>query len=669
VAAGWEVAAARKASRACGAIPRPLLHEHKNVFLFYKELLLFVQHMQKRRNVPLKRITPKRLSLMAMLVALQVVLSKFLMLQLTDSIRLSIDSVPIILAGVWFGPVAGGVVGALADTLGTLLFPTAGAYYPLLTIAYFLIGVVSGLFSVVVRNRSAAFRALVCVVPAELAGSLLFKSFALATLYGLSFGTMLTARALPVFAVMVVNTLIVGLLDRLLGNQAKAPAFTTSQKVTADSSPAEKDEPIMSIMDYEQALEYIHNVTWRGSKLGLARSKELLGRIGDPHHALKFVHIAGTNGKGSTAAMLAQILTEAGYRTGLYTSPFINRFNERMQIDGKPIVDAELALITSYVRPFADGMANHPTEFELVTAIALEYFFRRQVDIVVLEVGLGGEFDSTNVIDTPELAIITNIGLDHTRELGSTIPDIARAKAGIIKPGGDVLIYDRNNQADAVFEKACRMNGANLTVTDHSRISGESLSLDSLKFRFSPYGELNCGLVGTYQTHNAAVVITAIELLRKKGWSVSDDALKKGLSDVRWPARFEVLKKHPVFIADGAHNPQGISAAVDSLKAHFPGRKITFLLGIMADKDVSHMITELGPIAKEFYTVTPNNPRAMYAETLAELLRQNGCSAYACDSIQQGVLSAEISAGEDGIACALGSLYLLGDVRAALGVH
>lgn len=616
----------------------------------------------------MKKITPKRLSLMAMLIALQVVLSKFLMLQLTDSIRLSIDSVPILLAGIWFGPVAGGIVGAFADALGTLLFPTAGAYYPLLSVAYFLIGAVSGLLAIAAKNRSAAIRALACVLPAEIAGSMLFKSFALSVLYGIPFGAMLAARALPVLAVMAADTLIVAVLDRLLGEKAKSPSFASPTEKSADSPVKIGTKAFAEKMNCEQALDYIHHVAWRGSKLGLSRTNELLSRIGNPHRLLKFVHIAGTNGKGSTAAMLSSILTKAGYKTGLYISPFINRFNERMQIDGVPIADGDLAEIASFIRPYADAMADHPTEFELITAIAFEYFRRRSVDIVVLEVGMGGELDSTNVIDTPELAVIANIGLDHTRELGPTIPDIARAKAGIIKPGGDVLIYDCNAEADAVFEQACRERGAHLTLTDHGRISGEKLALDSLRFTFAPYGELKCGLVGTYQTHNAAVAITAIELLRKKGWTVSDDALKKGLAFVRWPARFEVLKKEPIFIADGAHNPQGVSAAVESLKAYFPGRKITFLLGIMADKDVLHMIAELGPLAKEFFTVTPNNPRAMFAETLAELLRQHGYQALACDSVQLGVSAALRSAGDDGVVCALGSLYLLGDVRTALGV-
>jgi dihydrofolate synthase/folylpolyglutamate synthase len=367
--------------------------------------------------------------------------------------------------------------------------------------------------------------------------------------------------------------------------------------------------------------------------------------------------------------MIARILTLAGYRTGLYISPFITRFNERMQIDGVPVSDEELAQITAYIRPFADAMADHPTEFELITVIAFEYFRRHNTDIVVLEVGLGGELDSTNVIDTPELAVITNIGLDHTRELGPTITDIARAKAGIIKPGGDVVIYDQNAEADAVFEFACRERGATLHVTDHSRVSGVSVFLDSLRFSFSPYGPVECGLVGTYQTKNAAVAITAVEILQKKGWSISESNIKDGLASVRWPARFEILRRDPLFIADGGHNPQGVDAVAESLAAHFPGRKITFLIGIMADKDIPRMIESLAPVAREFFTVTPGNPRAIDAEDLANIIIKMGIPATHCGSVADGVRLATEHAGKDGIVCAIGSLYMLGDVRSVLNVN
>ncbi|MEA4939627.1 MAG: folate family ECF transporter S component [Christensenella sp.] len=611
----------------------------------------------------MKHITPKRLSLMAMLIALQIVLSKFLMLQLTGSIRLSIDSVPILLSGIWFGPLAGGIVGLLSDLLGTLLFPTAGMYYPPLTAAFVLIGVCAGFLAKIVKSNNGLLRAALIVIPAEIVGSYLTKSAALSGLTQLPFSALLVARALPVGSIMIVNTLIVYLLDRLLASKVMGLDAASSASIVEGS------EQLSPIQSYSDALDYIHHVTWRGSRLGLERTRELLDRMGNPQQRLKFIHVAGTNGKGSTCAMLANTLKLAGYKTGLYISPFITRFNERMQVNGVSVGDGELAQITEFVRPHAEAMADHPTEFELITAIAVEYFARNHADIVVFEVGMGGALDSTNVIDTPELAIITNIGLDHTRELGPTISDIARAKAGIIKPGGDVLIYDQNPEADAVFQAACRKHGAKLYVTDHSRISNVSATLTDLSFACAPYGQLHCSLVGSYQTKNAAVAITALEILRSKGWQISDQNLRDGLVSVRWPARFELLGHDPIFVADGGHNPQGVSAVVESLRLHFPDRKITFLIGVMADKDVLHMVEQIGPIANEFVTVTPNNPRAMNATELANLLRQLGYTATACDSVESGVELAIARAGKSGIVCALGSLYMLGDVRSALGVN
>lgn len=606
------------------------------------------------------RPTARTIALFAMFVALQVVLSKFLMLQLSGSIRLSVDSVPILLSGLWFGPLAGALVGLMGDALGTLLFPTAGAYYPPLTLAYILIGLIAGALGRLLCAKKRGVRISVSVAAAEIIGSLLYKTFALSRLFEAPFAVMLASRLLPCAIVLIADVLLVFALDVSLG------AHITQ-------SPAAREQTLphgdMQNMTYDEALAYIHSVTWRGSRLGLERTRELLGLIGNPQNDLKFIHVAGTNGKGSTCAMLASVLQKAGYRTGLYTSPFINRFNERIAVNGAPISDETLAEVTAYVRPFADNMADHPTEFELITCIALEYYRREKVDIVVLEVGMGGELDSTNVIDTPILAIITNIGLDHTRELGPAITDIARAKAGVIKRGGDVLIYGLNDEADAVFSAACKEKGARLHKTDHARLCNVSYSLDALTFDFMPYVGLSCPLIGSYQTRNAAVAITAIELLRQKGYAISDAALYDGLKAVRWPARFEILARDPLFIADGGHNPQGIHAVMESIEAHFPNRKLVFLLGVMADKDVPHMIDQIGPHAKAFVTVTPHNPRAMDAKLLCEALIQLGCRAVAAESVPEGVRLACETAGKDGIVCALGSLYLLGDVRSALNVQ
>ena len=416
-------------------------------------------------------------------------------------------------------------------------------------------------------------------------------------------------------------------------------------------------------MNYSEALSYIHSVCWKGSVPGLSRTRELLGKLGNPEQSLKFIHIAGTNGKGSTAAMLASILEEAGYTVGLYTSPFINRFNERMQVNHTCIGDEELAELTDYVRPYADSMADSPTEFELITAIAMEFFKRKHCDIVVLEVGMGGALDSTNVIDTPEVAVIAAMGFDHTRELGSTMTEIASAKAGIIKPHGDVVIYGQNPEAEAVFERVAAEQHSTLSRPDYSQLIPGDFSLEGQSFSYGTWKDLRIPLVGAYQLNNAAVVLTAVEILRRKGWSVSDDAVREGLAHTRWPARFEVLHRDPVFIVDGGHNPHGIKATAESLQRIFPGRKFVFVTGVLADKDVEHILGLIVPMARRFYTVTPPNPRAMQADVLAQRIQAMGAEAIPCPTIPQAVRDAMDFAGKDGVVCALGSLYMSGDIR------
>ena len=418
-------------------------------------------------------------------------------------------------------------------------------------------------------------------------------------------------------------------------------------------------------MSNNDTLEYIESEKWTWHKPGLSRTRELLKALGNPEKKLKFVHVAGTNGKGSTAASIASVLMKAGYRTGLYTSPYIIKFNERMQVNGQYITDEELSEIVKKIRPFADAMEDTPTEFEVITAIGMQYFLDKQCDIVVLEVGLGGELDSTNVIDMPEAAVITAIGLDHVEYLGNTLPEIASAKAGIIK-GGEVAFYGGEPEVTEVFEKKCSQTGANLHIVDRSRLKIHSFDLDACVFDFEPYKNIRLPLVGTYQPYNAALAITALECMRTRGWKISDENIIEGLNSVYWPGRFEILRRNPVFVLDGAHNAHGIKATSASLREHFKHQKLVFLLGVMADKDVDQMISCLEPMAKCFIAVRPDNERAMDADKLASLLAKTGLPVHACDSIEQGVRLAVDTAGNDGVAVALGSLYFSGDIRAAV---
>ena len=421
-------------------------------------------------------------------------------------------------------------------------------------------------------------------------------------------------------------------------------------------------------MNYEQAMEYIHAVQWAGHKPGLSRTRTLLAALGDPHKRLRFVHVAGTNGKGSTAAMLASCLQAAGYRVGLFTSPFINRFNERIQVDGQQIPDEELVQLVERVQPAADAMTDVPTEFEIITALGMLYFARKQCDIVVLEVGLGGTLDSTNVIENPECAVITALGMDHVRELGPTLADIAAAKAGIIKPGCPVVSYGGVPEADAVIRRVAAEQNAPLTEVDFHKLQIDGGDLDAVTFDFDGLDGVHLPLIGSYQPRNAAVVITTLRVLRAKGWNVPESAIRTGLETVRWPGRFELLRHAPAFLLDGSHNAHGMRATVQSLKDRFPGEKFVFLVSIMADKDVDEMLQLLAPLAKQFVTVAAHTPRAMPAETLAQHIRAYGCPAEAAGSIEAGVARA-MELGGTGPVCALGTLYFSGDVRQAFAAQ
>ena len=419
-------------------------------------------------------------------------------------------------------------------------------------------------------------------------------------------------------------------------------------------------------MTGQEAVAYIDTFQWQAHAPGLERIRTLLHALGDPQKELKFVHVAGTNGKGSVCAYLASVLRCAGYRVGLCTSPFLEDFRERIQVDGKLIPPETLGELTELARPAAEAMGDHPTEFELITAVAMLYFRHCRCDIVVLEVGLGGALDASNVIDVPEAAVITAMGMDHAAILGPTLGDIAAAKAGIIKPGGAVVSFGGCPEADAVIRERCRKQGAQLTEVDFSRLRVVGTGLDGTDLEFAPYGALHVPLVGLYQAKNAAVAVTAVEVLEKRGWEISRRALEQGLASVCWPGRLEVVRRTgPVILRDGAHNAHGMAATVESLRALFPGKKLTILMGVMADKDVEDMLKLLAPIAGQVFTVRPESPRAMPAEELAALVNRYGVPAVPCAGVAAGLQAAAQAAGADGAVCALGSLYLVGEVRRA----
>ena len=412
-------------------------------------------------------------------------------------------------------------------------------------------------------------------------------------------------------------------------------------------------------MTAQEAIAYIEDQGWSTTRLGLERTRELLERLGNPQKKLNFIHVAGSNGKGSTCAMLDSILRAAGCRTGLYISPYIQDFCERMQVDGQNVPGDALAEITEEVKAIADAMDDHPSQFELVTAIAMVWFLRKQCDIVVLEVGMGGALDSTNAIDAPEVAVLTNIGLEHTEYLGDTIEKIAATKAGIIKRGCACVCYDGPAEATAVVRAACAEKAVPLTCVDFRDVTPLEHSLTGQRFSFRGQ-ELELSLLGAHQLHNAAVALETVEALRRRGWNIPAGAVEGGLRTVRWPARFEVLGPAPLFILDGGHNPQCAQALAEVLRDYLPGEKATFLMGVLADKDWRAMLDAVEPFAARFVCVTPSSPRALPAQALAEELTRRGFDALPCGSVEDGIRAA-LEAG--GPVVAFGSLYMAGCVR------
>lgn len=418
---------------------------------------------------------------------------------------------------------------------------------------------------------------------------------------------------------------------------------------------------VSSITCGREAVEYIHSFSWMGSRPGLERTTALLNAIENPERELKFVHVVGTNGKGSISAMIASMLTAQGKCTGLYTSPFIRRFHERMMVNGREITDEELTEVTRYVGEKADALDEHPTEFELVTCIALEYYRRKHCDYVVLEAGMGGRLDSTNAIPAPEVVVITNIGLDHTGVLGDTVEAIAAEKAAVIKPGCQVVLYRQSESVMDVVKRICEERSAALHIAGVEELELRYDTLDGQGITWKGV-ELVLPLLGEHQRHNAAVALKVADVL-----GISEQAIERGLAAARWPGRFEILSRDPWFIVDGGHNPQCAETVAYNLNHYFPGKKAVILMGVLADKDFGEVCAIVEPYAQQFVTVTPDSYRAMPAEDLAGHLARYGKPVTVCASVQDGVRKACELAGEGGLVCAFGSLYMTGEIRACFG--
>lgn len=423
-------------------------------------------------------------------------------------------------------------------------------------------------------------------------------------------------------------------------------------------------------MNYQEALSYLHSRNRFAKKAGLSNMRALMERLGNPQDRLRFVHVAGTNGKGSVTTMIASILECAGCRTGKYISPFVLDFRERMQINGEMIPEDALCRCVERVKREAGLLGAEgrgPVEFEAVTAAAFLYFAEQNCDVVALEVGLGGRFDATNVIHAPLVSVITPVSLDHTEILGDTLEAIAAEKCGIIKPGGvTVCAPGQDPAALGVIMERCAETGNPLVIGNLSSVPVLEQSLLGSRIAYEG-AECFLPLPGAHQIQNAATALAAVRLLRERhGFQVDSGAIRRGLGSARIPARMELFSKEPAVVLDGAHNPPGIKAAAGALRAFSAGRPVTLLTGMLGDKAAREAMALLAPLCRRVYTAAPDTPRALPAGQLAALAREWCGEVRAFGSVSCALDAALEALEPDGFLFLCGSLYLASDVRPLL---
>ncbi|MEL7564716.1 MAG: folylpolyglutamate synthase/dihydrofolate synthase family protein [Dehalobacterium sp.] len=419
-------------------------------------------------------------------------------------------------------------------------------------------------------------------------------------------------------------------------------------------------------MDYHESMDYLKGLTTFGINLGLDRIKNLLFRLGNPEKNLVCVHVGGTNGKGSTCAMLSSILSRSGMKVGLFTSPHLHSYTERIRINGKDIAEEEIGKLITQMRVHLDQMIRekieHPTEFEVSTALALLYFAEQKVDIAIMEVGLGGEIDSTNVI-LPRLSIITNVGMDHMDYLGPTLEDIARVKSGIIKTGRDVITATDDPEALKIIREKAKKEQADIWEY-HKEILAEPIShtdaeqLFNCRVKDTLFSHLKISLRGQHQIINASLAVAAAVKLE-----VSESAIREGLERTEWPCRLETVRERPLVVIDAAHNHHGIKVLVHALKEYWPDRKKVLLLGMLADKEREKVAAEIAPLAERIVVTKPNSPRAGEWQQVAEFVRPYVRDVMIEENISRAVDKALRLTKEGEMLLITGSIYMVSEAR------
>ena len=425
----------------------------------------------------------------------------------------------------------------------------------------------------------------------------------------------------------------------------------------------------MSKLTYKQALDYVNSFLQFGIKPGLERISLLLELLGNPQKNLKFIHVAGTNGKGSTCTFISSILKSSGLKTGLFISPFVLDFRERFQIDGNMISEKRFVDVMEYIIPFVKKMpknGNELTEFELITVIALVWFWQENCDVVVLETGLGGRLDATNVVDNVLVSVITSVSFDHMNILGTTLKEIAYEKAGILKPNGKLVLYPKQNkEAFLTIKNVAEDLNNKIIIPDLLALSQVKSSLCGTEFVYM--NEFyNINLLGEHQIYNAVTALTAVTELNKYGFEISKENIKLGLSAAKFPSRFEVISKNPLVIVDGAHNLDGAEALASAINLYLRKKRIIAIVGMLKDKEVAKVLSEISHLVSEFVVVQPDNPRAMDKFELNSLIELYNKNTMVAENLNHALECALEKLDSDSVLLVFGSLYLVSQIRPIL---
>lgn len=424
-------------------------------------------------------------------------------------------------------------------------------------------------------------------------------------------------------------------------------------------------------MNYDEAQQFLKDLTKFGFNFGLGRIEELLRRTGDPHRKVKVIHVGGTNGKGSTCAMVERILREAGYKTGMFTSPHLHSYCERFRVNGEEIPGERLADILTRLRPHLEQMVaedfEQPTEFEVSTALGFLYFYEEQVDFLILEVGLGGAIDSTNVV-VPLVSVITNVAMDHMDYLGNSVREITEIKAGIIKEGVPLVTAADDPEALAVIQQVCGEKSAPMTlvgrdVSWYITRKAETGQRFDLHTQAQDYKDIQIPMVGDHQVVNAATAVAVIEALGEAGYAVAEAVIKKGLSKTLWPGRLEMVSTAPRVLLDGAHNLHGALTLAKALKEIYHYNRLILVIGMLGDKEREKVIAQLAPLTGAIIVTKPNSPRAGEWAQMADYARRYVKEVYVIEDIHEAVRKGMELCGQDDLVCVAGSLYMISEAR------